>query len=73
MEFIPLIYCTELPRAVKKYLEDEYDCSCHCDHDILPIEDNRNVFAEWLKAQGYKFKSNPNEHPNFDLIVLYGS
>jgi hypothetical protein len=52
---------------------DEHDCTCHYDHNILQIEDNGNAFAEWLKAKGYKFKSNPNEHPGFDLIALYGS
>jgi len=73
VKFIPLIHCTDLPRAVEKYLSDEYEYDCHCDHDILQIEDNGNAFAEWLKAQGYKFKSNPNIYPDFDLIALYGS
>ena len=73
MKFIPLIDCIDLPRAVEKYLLDEHDCTCHYDHNILQIENNGNVFAEWLKAKGYKFKSNPNSHPGFDLIALYGS
>ncbi len=51
MKFIPLIDCTEIPRRVEQYLLDVHECTCHCDHNILQIEDNGNVFAEWLKAQ----------------------
>ena len=74
MKFIPLIDCTEIPRRVRKYLEDKYDYGCHCDHAILQAENDGNIFAEWLKSQGYKFKTRPNEYPGSDdLIALYGS
>ena len=73
MEFIILVSCEEIPIDVREYISDEYDYECHYDHTVLQVEDNGNLFAEWLKARGYKFKSKSTDHPSWDLIALYGT
>ena len=73
MNLIPLIDCCSIPKEVEEYLSSEHHYECHCDHTVLQIENNGNVFAEWLKKQGYIFKSKTGEFPDYDLIALYGT
>ena len=73
MILIPLIDCVDLPKEINDYLLDEHEYGCHYDHTVLQIENDGNLFAEWLKFKGYKFQSNPDGYPSFDLIALYGT
>lgn len=69
-ENIILVDCTYLSSEIQDYLSNKHEYSCHYDHTVLQIEDDGNIFAEWLKENDYKFKSVP---PKFDLIALYGT
>ena len=42
--------------------------STHYEHTIVAIENSNNPFANWLRANGYKFVSD-----DFDWIGIFGS
>lgn len=72
-ELIPLVDCLKIPREVEEYLLDSHDYGCHYDHTVIQLEDDGNVFAEWLKSKGYQFKSTTETRPGFDFIAVYGT
>ena len=70
MEMIPLIDCRKLPKEIEDDVFERYDYGCHYEHAVLQVKDDGNAFADWLKLQGYRFKTTP---PHFDLVALYGT
>lgn len=54
-----IITCVEsadMPREVADYCESCGISTCY-QNDIVLLEDDENPFSEWLKTNGYEFKS----------------
>ncbi len=68
ISMIPCIDVTDMPQNVRDYFGDE-GINTHYQNDVLSIDDDGNVFAEWLKAQGYVFSDNWEEC-NGDYIAI---
>uniref|UniRef100_A0A6M3L755 Uncharacterized protein n=1 Tax=viral metagenome TaxID=1070528 RepID=A0A6M3L755_9ZZZZ len=73
IEMIALVDCVDLSSEIEEYLLEEHDYRCHYDHTVLQIHNDGNIFAEWLKANGYQFKSNQKSWPDWDLVALFGT
>lgn len=71
LETIVFIDCCDVPDEIRDYLFDEHDYGCHYDHIVIQLHNDGNIFAEWLKGQGYKF-SNPDPE-DWDFVALYGT
>ena len=65
---IPCVEVTDMPDDVRDYLIDE-GVDTHGQNDVIAIDDDGNVFAEWLKSQGYVF-SDDWEECNGDLVAI---
>jgi len=59
IKMIPCVDTRDLPADVEDYCI-ENDISTHCQNDIVTVEDDGNVLAEWLKAQGVNFTNSQN-------------
>lgn len=70
---IPLVNYLDLPDNVTDFIIEAYDYSCHCSHTVLQVEDDGNLFAEWLKEQGYIFKYKSSDYPYWDEIAMLGT
>lgn len=51
---IPSVDARDFPPAVDDYCVDK-EISTHYQNDVVYIEDDGNVFAEWLKSIGFDF------------------
>ena len=51
---IPCIDVVNMPREVLDYCVDE-EIQTHSQNDVACLEDDGNVFSEWLKSEGYVF------------------
>ncbi len=68
---ITLVDCQKIPPDAMDHLMDRYDYGGHYQSDVLQIYDDGGAFSEWLKSEGYKFKSKPtDEINNFDEIAF---
>lgn len=72
IQMIPLVDCSSIPTEVEEWLI-ENDYSTHYSHDIAQVTDDGNVFAEWLKKQGYKFKYHDMKYRDWDDICIMGT
>lgn len=55
LELIPWLDAINFPQEVLDYCEDN-DIPIHCDSDIVRVEDDGNVLAEWIKeTYDYEF------------------
>ena len=57
IEYIACIDACDIPEELDDYC-DKNDIYLHYEQNIYAIHDDGNVFAEWLKTNGYKFKTN---------------
>jgi hypothetical protein len=51
---IPCIDVMDMPQEVRDYFADE-GIYFHCQNDVIAVDDDGNVFAEWIKSEGYVF------------------
>jgi hypothetical protein len=51
IDMIPLIYAGQMPDEVYDYC-GEREISTHYQNDVVHLDDDGNVFSEWLKAIG---------------------
>lgn len=69
LELITCINAVEMPNDVIDYCIEKLDTSTHYQNDVVQVYNNNNVFAKWLKENGYKFKSNFDSE-EFDHIGI---
>lgn len=69
INYIPVVDAGDMPEDVIDYCVDQ-EWSTHYQNDIVQLYDDGNPFAEWLKANGYVFKSKKDDHNNFDEIGI---
>ena len=55
IQYIAAVDVLNMPDEVRDYCE-ECDYPTHCDNEIVQVENDGNVLAEWLIANGYEFK-----------------
>ena len=55
LQTITVVDARDIPNEVSDYLV-EREISTHYQNDIAQVEDDGNLFAEWLKANGYIFE-----------------
>lgn len=60
LDLITCVDAVEMPLEVENYCIEKLDSSTHCQNDIVFVTNDNNVFAKWLKKNGYKFKSKYN-------------
>ncbi len=60
IEMIPCVDAADFPEGVEDYCI-EHEFSTHYQNDIVQVEDDGNVFAEWLKEQGVDFTKAQDE------------
>ena len=53
--YIPAVQAQDMPPEVEEYCVKR-EWSTHYQNEIVQLEDDGNLFAEWLKANGYVFK-----------------
>ena len=58
-ELVTTVDARDLPADVLDYCV-ENEISTHYNNDIAQVKDDGNVFAEWLKKNGYVFKKGIN-------------
>lgn len=68
LNLITCVHATEMSAEVLDYCVD-YDIPTHCQDGLAQVENDDNVFAKWLKKNGYKFKSKLNSG-DFDWIAI---
>jgi len=68
LDLITCVCATEMSDKVLDYCLDN-EISTHCTDSLAQIENSNNVFAKWLKENGYKFKSKYNSG-DVDLIAI---
>ena len=65
LEQIQVIDAREIPADVLDYCV-EHEIETHYQHGIYYIEDDGNIFSEWLKTQGYEFDE---KYPRIGIIA----
>lgn len=55
LQTIAVVDAVDFPDDVERYIEDELHYPTHYQSDIIQVEDDGNVFSEWLKDIGYEF------------------
>lgn len=56
IEMIPCVNATDMPSEVTDYCVDN-EISTHYQNDVAFLGDDGNPFSEWLKKNGYIFKT----------------
>lgn len=69
LQTITVVDARDIPNEALGWLLDN-EVSLHCQNDIVQVENDGNPFAEWLKENGYVFKSKRSDHNNFDEIGI---
>ena len=61
---IVCVNALEMPVEVEDYCLDR-EISTHYQNEVIMIENDNNIFAKWLRINGYKFKSE-----DCDLVAI---
>lgn len=54
-DIILCVEVTEMPTEVRDYLVDD-GIDINSQNNVIYVNNDDNVFAEWLKVEGYEFK-----------------
>ncbi len=66
LKLMTYVDATEMPSEVIDYCV-EREVSTHYQNDIMQVPNNNNVFAKWLRENGYKFNS--DDFDNIGIIA----
>lgn len=69
---VPVVDAIDMPQEVEDYCV-EHEINTHYSTELYLIEDDGNVFAEWLKSLGYKFTPKSDVHLGGDWVGVFGS
>ncbi len=72
IEHIPAVDAKDMPPEVEDYCM-ERGWSTHYQNEIVQVYDDGNPFAEWLKTNGYVFRSKKETYQNFDSVGIFAT
>lgn len=67
LKMVPCVDASDLPQEIRDWCIDN-DISTHYACELHQVYDD-NIFAEWLKSQGFKFKNKDD----FEWIGVIGT